>query len=284
MATLFDVIAGYEEFEAELLATDRVLQHGLAGYFDQIERGVKAETRYEHMLRTAELVRMAGGTEKDIASARYHDIKHGNLSHLLDKVAYILELSQSPLESYHERADVKQDIPQTTVVKSKGMNADRLDYTLADAVRYGIADKALTDEIRRCAYIQDEHLFVNPKHADAVSQMSLNLDKFVYNNPKRQYIETVGARYIAQQIKEGRLSFDKMMRKEYSDWELAEEIAQSQEMQEALKSDAVWSESPAGMPRRCRVMVLDGVSDETLRKIEEWRQECSIPVILHALI
>lgn len=165
-----------------------------------------SHTRLEHAIGVTLLIRLLGGTELEQIAGLLHDLSHTAFSHVGD---YVFENKE---ENYHEQifADVLMHSEIPAVLAKYGYHpdqiiegdfaileqplpalcADRLDYTLRDAVHAGLISRQAAKSFLQYLNLNDGHMVVTDEAQslwinDVFKQLNIevfNLPLYVYAN------------------------------------------------------------------------------------------------------
>ncbi|CAM3921234.1 hypothetical protein SAMN06265348_111152 [Pedobacter westerhofensis] len=161
-------------------------------------------TRLEHSIGVMLLIRTLGGTELEQIAGLLHDISHTAFSHVGD---YVFNNTD---ETYHEQlfATVLKDSDIPAVLEKHGYHADqllqgrfsileqplphlcadRLDYTLRDALHTRIISRKDARDFIHAVTLQEEKIVVKDQvHAEWIDHIFILLNKDVYNAPLYVY-------------------------------------------------------------------------------------------------
>ncbi|PWY79415.1 phosphoribosylamidoimidazole-succinocarboxamidesynthase [Aspergillus sclerotioniger CBS 115572] len=209
-------------------------QHGVTGHLGLLPKPVKI-TRFEHSVGALLLVRIAGASVEEQVTALLHDISHTVLSHVPGK------------ESFHETTQIpailtKHGIPQTVLDEEQyplvemgapHLCADRLDYSLRDAVAFGMF--ALDDSHRVVAALKafpdasspHRMLVLNDQQvALRLARAYLTTDREVWSNPTHVEMYRKTGQLIGDLVRGGQIQEAVLWSMSDEDfWELLKDVA-----------------------------------------------------------
>ncbi|MEH6308380.1 HD domain-containing protein [Olivibacter sp. CPCC 100613] len=179
--------------------------------------------RLAHSIGVMHLVQLLGGSELEQIAGLLHDISHTAFSHVGD---YVME---DTTESYHERIFeetlTRSDIPQ--ILRKYGYTiqdlfngqfdileqplpylcADRIDYTLRDALQYGfIKRQEAMRFVKHLAVAENNKIVVtNNEQALWINNLSKQVNEEIYNYPLYVYANQQVANIIKKYLSDGYL-------------------------------------------------------------------------------
>jgi len=178
--------------------------------------------RLEHSIGVMLLIRILGGTELEQVAGLVHDISHTAFSHVSDyvfgnedetyheqlfetvvshsEVPFLLEKHGYTLEQLlnGQFSILEQPIPY--------LCADRLDYTLRDAMHSGIINRQQARHFLNFVTLVDGKVSVdNPEQAEWINGIYKRLNTEVYNAPLYVYANQQLAALINELLKNGQL-------------------------------------------------------------------------------
>jgi HD superfamily phosphohydrolase len=179
-------------------------------------------TRLEHSIGVMLLIRILGGTEIEQVAGLLHDISHTAFSHVGD---YVFDNKD---ENYHEQIFetvlVNSDVPAIlekygyhTDQITKGdfsileqpiplLCADRLDYTLRDAMHAGLISRQDARSFITAVTLQEGKIVVKkPEHAAWIDHTFSQLNTELFNAPLYVYANQQMASLIRDFLKNGQL-------------------------------------------------------------------------------
>ncbi|RAL06400.1 metal dependent phosphohydrolase [Aspergillus ibericus CBS 121593] len=258
-------------------------QHGVTGHLGLLPKPVKI-TRFEHSVGAMLLVRIAGASVEEQVTALLHDISHTVLSHVVDWA-----LSQPGEESFHEVHKAryirttqilailtKHGIPQTVLdeeqyplveMDAPHLCADRLDYSLRDAVAFGLfplddshrvvaALKAFPDALspRRMLVLTD------PQVALRLARAYMTTDREVWSNPTHVEMYRKTGQLIGDLIRGGQIQ--EAMLWAMSDeefWELLKDVADPEgaETLEKFETEGLVEAHGLRLHKKAKVRTID---------------------------
>ncbi|WP_129714077.1 HD domain-containing protein [Pedobacter sp. SYP-B3415] len=180
-------------------------------------------TRLEHSIGVALLIRMLGGSEEEQIAGLLHDVSHTAFSHVAD---YVFERES---EDYHEKifAQVLHDSEIPAVLEKFGYSlerqlsgdfsileqplpnlcADRLDYTLRDALYAGIIGRGEAGEFLKSCTVHDGRIMVEDEQkANWINVVFDRLNNGFFMHPLYMYANKKMAVLIRQFIDNGQLT------------------------------------------------------------------------------
>ena len=186
-------------------------------------------TRLEHSIGVMLLIRAVGGTELEQIAGLLHDLSHTAFSHVGDYVFDNLE------ETYHEGLfeDVLNNSAIPAILEQYGYHqsqvitgnftileqpipflcADRLDYTLRDAMHAKLISRAAARAFINCISLQDGTLVVNTaENADWINEVYLRINREIYNLPLYVYANQELAVIIRNLLKTGEIKEADMLK------------------------------------------------------------------------
>ncbi|RZM27186.1 MAG: HD domain-containing protein [Pedobacter sp.] len=186
-------------------------------------------TRLEHSIGVCMLIRFLGGSELEQIAGLLHDLSHTAFSHVGDYVYG--HQNEDFHELQFERLLMDSDIPGILVRfgysaeqilrgnfgilerELPELCADRLDYTLRDAMYTGMINRAEALQFLNAISVRDHRIIVMDEQAaqwiNAIFER-LNVDFF--NNPLNLYASHQLAKIIKQQLGDGRLKDEDLFR------------------------------------------------------------------------
>ena len=179
-------------------------------------------TRLEHSIGVCMLIRLLGGTELEQIAGLLHDLSHTAFSHVGD---YVYGCQNEDFhEQQFENILLNSEIPQ--VLDQFGYNveqilhgtfgilerelpdlcADRLDYTLRDAIYAGIIRRTEALQFLSVLTIRDQRIVVPSEiHANWINHVFKQLNAQFFNDPVNLYANHQLAKIIKLQLEDGRL-------------------------------------------------------------------------------
>lgn len=179
--------------------------------------------RLEHSIGVMYLIRYLGGSELEQLAGLLHDLSHTAFSHVGD---YVME---DATESYHEglfeTVLLQSDIPPILQKYGYQMDdllgtkfeileqplpflcADRIDYTLRDALQYSIIKRhEAIYFIKHLRLINNKIVVTNEEQALWINKLSKKVNDEIYNDPLYVYANQQLANIMRKYLNEGRLS------------------------------------------------------------------------------
>jgi HD superfamily phosphohydrolase len=179
-------------------------------------------TRLEHSIGVCMLIGFLGGSELEQVAGLLHDLSHTAFSHVGDYVY------GNQNEDFHdqqfERLLLNSDIPQ--ILEGFGYKpeqvlqgefgilerelpelcADRLDYTLRDALYTGIISRTQALHFLNVITVRDNRIVVpGAAEADWINMVFKRLNAQFFNDPVNLYANHQLAQLIKQHLADGRL-------------------------------------------------------------------------------
>lgn len=184
-----------------------------------------SHTRLDHSIGVMLLIKKLGGSEIEQIAGLLHDIAHTAFSHVGD---YVME---DLTESYHEKvyAEIllKSDIPnvlhqygyrtqeiidgnfEILEQPSPNLCADRIDYTLRDALQYGLINREDAIHFIRYLSVKNNKIILEDEsQAIWINQLSKKVNQEIYNHPEYVYANTQLAKIIKRGLAKGVLSHE----------------------------------------------------------------------------
>ncbi|MCX3266440.1 HD domain-containing protein [Pedobacter agri] len=255
MIELSDFLYGKLEFPqifAELLETDAVKRlSGIhqSGAIFLVNPDI-CHSRLEHTIGVTMLIKKMGGSELEQIAGLLHDVSHTAFSHVGDYVFDHVD------EDYHEKvfAEViyRSEIPDVLLKYGYNVNqilygtfdileqplpllcADRLDYTLRDAVHGGIISRQSAREFLSAVVLSDGKIAVTKDdQVKWINEVFEKLNNEVFKLPLHLYANGKMAELIRSFLKKGLLKESDMFK---TDTLLLNKIRTTFEGYEAIKS------------------------------------------------
>ncbi|MET0573250.1 MAG: HD domain-containing protein [Pedobacter agri] len=255
MIELSDFLYGKLEFPqifAELLETDAVKRlSGIhqSGAIFLVNPDI-CHSRLEHTIGVTMLIKKMGGSELEQIAGLLHDVSHTAFSHVGDYVFDHVD------EDYHEKvfAEViyRSEIPDVLLKYGYNVNqilygtfdileqplpllcADRLDYTLRDAVHGGIISRQSAREFLSAVVLSDGKIAVTKDdQVKWINEVFEKLNDEVFKLPLHLYANGKMAELIRSFLKKGLLKESDMFK---TDTLLLNKIRTTFEGYEAIKS------------------------------------------------
>ncbi|AZI27541.1 HD domain-containing protein [Pedobacter sp. G11] len=255
MIELSDFLYGKLEFPqifAELLETDAVKRlSGIhqSGAIFLVNPDI-CHSRLEHTIGVTMLIKKMGGSELEQIAGLLHDVSHTAFSHVGDYVFDHVD------EDYHEKvfAEViyRSEIPDVLLKYGYNVNqilygtfdileqplpllcADRLDYTLRDAVHGGIISRQSAREFLSAVVLSDGKIAVTKDdQVRWINEVFEKLNNEVFKLPLHLYANGKMAELIRSFLKKGLLKESDMFK---TDTLLLNKIRTTFEGYEAIKS------------------------------------------------
>ena len=179
-------------------------------------------TRLEHSIGVCMLIRFLGGSELEQVAGLLHDLSHTAFSHVGDYVYGHQD------EDFHdqqfERLLLNSDIPK--ILEGFGYHADqvlqgefgilerelpdlcadRLDYTLRDALYAGLINRTQALAFLNTITVHDNRIVVpGADEANWINKIFQRLNAEFFNDPVNLYANFQLAEIIKQQLADGRL-------------------------------------------------------------------------------
>ncbi|PYH89057.1 hypothetical protein BO71DRAFT_403360 [Aspergillus ellipticus CBS 707.79] len=260
-----------------------ICQHGVTGHLNLLPRVVKI-TRFEHSVGAFLLVRIVGGSVEEQVTALLHDISHTVLSHVVDwalsqpgedsfhevhKARYLKTTTIADILTKHGVAHTVLDEEQYPLVEMDAPHlcADRLDYSLRDAVAFGIMAqddahrivaslKAFPDASspRRMLVLED------PQVALLLARAYQATDRDVWSNPAHVDMYKQTGKLIGDLVRGGRISEEALWAMSDEDfWELMKDVADpaGAEILEKFETDGLKEEQGLPLPKNAKVRTID---------------------------
>ncbi|MCD0489715.1 HD domain-containing protein [Pedobacter sp. MC2016-14] len=178
--------------------------------------------RLEHSIGVTLLIKMLGGTELEQIAGLLHDVSHTAFSHVGD---YVMNNTE---ETYHEQLfesllrqsevpailhwhgyHIDQILQGHFPILEQPMPllcADRLDYTLRDAVHSGLISKLQAKNFLPFIKLQEDRIVVTDlAQAEWINQLYKRLNEEFYNAPLYVYANQQLAMLIVALLKSGAL-------------------------------------------------------------------------------
>jgi uncharacterized protein len=200
-------------------------------------------TRYEHSVGAMLLVRLLGASVEEQAAALLHDVSHTALSHVIDyvfdtpsrqafhddiKVQYVGGTSIPVIcAQHHVDWHVLLDEKQWPLLEqpSPRLCADRIDYSLRDAVSLELIPRKEVPAIVSGLVIQEERIvFANQDLARRFAELYLTCDSECWSAPKNVALYELTARALRRALKIGILEETQLW---LSDRELWDQLGSS---------------------------------------------------------
>lgn len=182
-----------------------------------------SHTRLDHSIGVMLLIKKLGGSEMEQIAGLLHDISHTAFSHVGD---YVME---DLTESYHEKVFtellLKSDIPdvlhrygyhiqeitegnfEILEQPSPSLCADRIDYTLRDALQYGLISREEAINFIRFLSIRNNKIVIEKEnHAIWINNLSKKVNQEIYNHPEYVYANIQLAKIIKRGLAKGVLT------------------------------------------------------------------------------
>lgn len=182
-----------------------------------------SHTRLDHSIGVMLLIKKLGGSELEQIAGLLHDISHTAFSHVGD---YVME---DKTESYHEKVFaetlLKSDVPDVLyhhgynvqeIINGNfeileqpvpGLCADRIDYTLRDALQYGLINRDEAVNFIRFLVIKNNKIIIEEENqADWISNLSKKVNQEIYNYPTYVYANVQLAKIIKEGLTNGILN------------------------------------------------------------------------------
>lgn len=177
-------------------------------------------TRLEHSIGVMLLIRKLGGSELEQIAGLLHDISHTAFSHVGD---YVFKNKE---EDYHEEmfAEVLMDSDIPAILQKHGYHldqildgafplleqplpdlcADRLDYTLRDAIHAGLINRPAAKLFLEHIKLQEERIVVtNEEQVEWINTLYERLKKEVFQLPLHLYANQQMALLIRDFLRNG---------------------------------------------------------------------------------
>lgn len=280
-----------------LLRLYTVGQHGITGLFEL----TPLVTRLEHSIGALLLVRRAGGSLAEQASALLHDVSHTVLSHVMDWA--LCEQGESYHEVHKDRFVQTTDLPKLLSEHGLGderdggsvlheeafplverdaprLCADRLDYGLRDSVAFGKlsrpAAQSIVASLRAWPDTRSPEralVLESPDAALVLARAYLASDRDIWSNPAHVRMASRAGALIGSVVTSGRL--DDSVLWTMSDKEFWVALRQAANDQERRAMDEIESEAslkcPGGIPPQTKVRTIDPdvLVDGGLRPVSE---------------
>lgn len=255
MIQLNDFLYGKMEFPqvfADLLKTEALKR--LAGIHQSgaiyLVNPDICHSRLEHAIGVMMLIRKMNGSELEQIAGLLHDVSHTAFSHVGDYVFDNLE------EDYHEKifAEIiyKSEIPDVLFKHGYSVNqilfnkfdileqplpflcADRLDYTLRDAIYAGIISRQRAQKFLSAIVLKNGKITLNNiDEVDWINSTFKKLNDEVFNLPLYLYANGKMAELIKKFIKKGVLAEHDLFK---TDTMLLNKIRSNYEGYQAIKS------------------------------------------------
>lgn len=265
----------------ELLRLKGVCQHGVTGLLGLTHR----VTRFEHSVGAFLLVRKVGATLEEQVAALLHDVSHTALSHVVDyalskpgegsyhevhKSRYLKTTQLPQILTQHGFGDLKaldEDLFPLVEMPSPQLCADRLDYSLRDAVGFG--KLSLEDAQRVFATLKafpsassPRRLLVldDPQLALTLSRAYLATDRDVWSNRAHVDMYKRTGQVIGDLVRQGCVKEEALwVLSDQEFWELLRRMATPEILQtmDKLESEGLPSEEGLKLPQCTKVRTLD---------------------------
>ncbi|PST82499.1 phosphohydrolase [Pedobacter yulinensis] len=207
-------------------------------------------TRLEHSIGVCLLVRMLGGTEEEQIAGLLHDVSHTAFSHVADYVF------ANEAEDYHEQIfkEVVQRSEIPAILDKYGycvdrlfqaefsileqplpyLCADRLDYTLRDALHTGMIGRGEAGAfLKSCTTHEGCIVVTNEEKAGWIDSVFARLNAEFFMNPLYLYANKRMAVLIGQLLERGQLSESDLLK---DDTALLNKIRSTAEGREAIQA------------------------------------------------
>ncbi|QKX56915.1 uncharacterized protein TRUGW13939_04023 [Talaromyces rugulosus] len=264
-----------------LLRLIGICQHGVTGLLGLTPR----ITRFEHSVGALLLVRKVRGSLEEQVAALLHDISHTTLSHVVDwafskpgegsfhevhKARYVKKTPLPQILTKHGYGDLRplnEDLYPLVEMPSPHLCADRLDYSLRDAVgfkklelkdakRIFAALKAFPDvsSTRRLLVLEEEQL------ALALARVYLATDRDVWSNKAHIDMYRRTGQLIGEIIGKGSVKEESLWSlSDQEFWELLRSAADANglETMNRLQSEGLPKEDGLSLPQGTKVRTLD---------------------------
>jgi len=264
-----------------LLRLTGVCQHGVTGHLGLTPR----VTRFEHSVGAFLLVRTVGASLEEQVAALLHDISHTTLSHVIDwalskpgegsfhevhKSRYIKTTGLPQILENHGFGNLRaldEELFPLVERPSPHLCADRLDYSLRDAVGFGklpledvqrlyAALKAFPDvsSPQRIFMLEDGQL------ALAFARAYLEIDRDVWSNPAHIDMYKRTGQLIGDMIRRGSVNDEDLWKLSDDEfWELLRNAAASREMEsmKRLESEGLPKDIGLNLPQGTKIRTID---------------------------
>lgn len=186
-------------------------------------------TRLEHSIGVCILIRFLGGTELEQIAGLLHDLSHTAFSHVGDYVYG--HQNEDFHEQQFERLLLNSEIPQildrfgyhveqilhgTFGILERELPdlcADRLDYTLRDALYTGIISRTEALQFLNAVTVRDNRIVVPSEiHASWINAVFEKLNAQFFNDPVNLYANHQLAKIIKLQLEDGRLKAEDLFK------------------------------------------------------------------------
>lgn len=179
-----------------------------------------SHSRLEHSIGAALLIRVLGGSELEQIAGLLHDVSHTAFSHVAD---YVFENGE---ENYHEQVFeevlLNSEVPEVLLKHGYSIEqvingefnilerplpdlcADRLDYTLRDALHAGLITRYSARTFLQHLNLHDGQMVVTDEaQADWINDVFKQLNNDVFNAPLYVYANHQLALIIREFLKTG---------------------------------------------------------------------------------
>jgi HD superfamily phosphohydrolase len=258
-----------------------VCQHGVSGLLGLTPK----VTRFEHSVGAFLLVRKVRASVEEQVAALLHDVSHTTLSHVIDwalsrpgegsfhevhKARYVKTTPLPQILAKHGFGDLKalnEDLYPLVEMPSPHLCADRLDYSLRDAVSFGklelgdaqrvfAALKAFPDASsgRRLLVLEEDQL------ALTLARAYLASDRDVWSNKAHIDMYRRTGQLIGEMVRRGVVKEEALWSLSDEEfWELLRSAADPNglEAMKRLESEGLPKEDDLGLPQGAKVRTLD---------------------------
>ncbi|MNL16807.1 HD domain protein [compost metagenome] len=179
-----------------------------------------SHSRLEHSIGVALLIRMLGGSELEQVAGLLHDVSHTAFSHVGD---YVFENGE---ENYHEQVFeevlLNSEVPEVLLKYGYSIEqvingefnilerplpdlcADRLDYTLRDALHAGLITRySARSFLQHLSLLNGQMVVTDEGQADWINDVFKQLNNDVFNAPLYVYANHQLALIIRNFLKTG---------------------------------------------------------------------------------